>query len=128
MELLWVFVHVPHGNTRSTRHVCRWDLFQVIFIVYMAAMVPVRVGFDYSAFGVWFWFEMIVDTYFWVDLLLNFLTAYTDSDTNLLETKFQRIAQQYLRSWFFVDIIAVFPMDYIVMASKVDAHAIQHDA
>ena len=50
----------PGTNSQA----CRWDLCQVFFILYMAAMVPVRVGFDYSALNGWFWFETLLDMYF----------------------------------------------------------------
>ena len=33
-------------------------------------------GFNLPAEGVWFWFEGMIDLFFYVDLALNFFTAY----------------------------------------------------
>ena len=41
-------------------------------------VVLCRVAFDQPAFGVMFVFEMCMDVYFWVDIVVNFVTAYYD--------------------------------------------------
>lgn len=33
-------------------------------------------GFNLPAEGMWFWFEGIIDIFFYTDMVLNFLTAY----------------------------------------------------
>ena len=40
--------------------------------------MPLRAGLsmDVVNWGFWFFFEMIVDIYFWIDLMLNFRTGY----------------------------------------------------
>lgn len=53
------------------------------------------------------------------DLCVNFLTAYHDPNSSELITAPSKIAKQYLRSWFLVDVVAVFPMDYTVLGAKV---------
>jgi hypothetical protein len=99
-------------------HACRWDLLQVFFILYMAAMVPVRVGFDFVATGAMFWFEGMVDLYFWTDIVVNFLTAFVDEEGKLV-LNLVSIEWNYLTGWFPVDFLAIFPMDYVAMASQV---------
>ena len=38
------------------------------------------VGFDQPAWGVWYAVELLVDLYFYVDLVLNFFTAYYEDN------------------------------------------------
>ena len=45
-------------------------------MAYLAFTVPYRVGFREPAYGVWYIIDFFVDVYFWIDLLLNFFTAY----------------------------------------------------
>lgn len=51
--------------------------------------------------------------------MLNFLTGYYDPGRSVLVTAPAMIAKQYLHSWFLVDMVAVFPMDYAVLGAKV---------
>jgi hypothetical protein len=115
-------------------------------------------GFDIPAEGMWFWFEGMIDLFFYVDLALNFFTAFEVSththaawqlqpDTGLagaergnccpdvcsgwapprlqdrvtgdLVTNHASIATRYLTGWFIVDLLATFPVDYIVRAVEV---------
>lgn len=108
---------VHRGSTEGA--FCRWDLLQVFCILYMAAVVPVRVGFDFVATGGIFYFELLIDIYFWIDLGLNFITAHTEDDLGTVCVDPARIAMQYLKGWFIIDFLAIFPMDYILLGSKV---------
>ena len=85
-----VLLVLPLSNLGFSAH----DIVQ-----YMAAMVPVRVGFDFVAYGAIFWFETLIDCYFWCDVIVNFLTAFEEGEQNRLVTDPKRIALQYLKSW-----------------------------
>ena len=78
--MLFVPLMTGNGLYPEADCACRWDLLQVFCILYMAAVVPVRVGFDFVATGGWFYFELVIDIYFWIDLVLNFITAYPEDD------------------------------------------------
>ena len=47
-----------------------WDLLQVVVLLYVAAIVPLRIGFDTrsSPFSTIWWVEVFVDLYFLVDV------------------------------------------------------------
>ena len=50
-----------------------WDIWQIVFLFYVAAVVPLRLGFDVPTevrSATW-WFELIVDVYFIVDFLVR---------------------------------------------------------
>jgi hypothetical protein len=51
-----------------------WDVAQVIFLGYVSISVPLQAGFDLqiSDFSLFWWFEAAIDTYFLLDVLLNF--------------------------------------------------------
>ena len=60
-----------------------WDTFAVLILVYTVVLAPLKLGFDvedYCPSGLWWW-EAIIDTTFFCDMLLNFVTAvYVDDD------------------------------------------------
>ncbi|KAH8073911.1 voltage-gated potassium channel [Aureococcus anophagefferens] len=64
----------PLVQPDSKLHV-RWDVAQVFFLAYVATMVPVRVAFEWPALGLFLWLELLIDVYFWLDIVVNFLTV-----------------------------------------------------
>ena len=93
-----------------------WDTFAVLILVYTVVLAPLKLGFDvedYCPSGLWWW-EAIIDTTFFCDMLLNFVTAvYVDDDKGgmPLSTSLPTIACTYLRSWFAVDFVSSMPVD-----------------
>mmetsp|Transcript_5229 Transcript_5229/g.11435 ORF Transcript_5229/g.11435 Transcript_5229/m.11435 type:complete len:751 (+) Transcript_5229:346-2598(+) len=59
-------------------------------------------------------FDRVIDAVFWVDIGLNFRTAYIDH-TAMLVRDGGRIAAHYLRTWFFIDLVASVPWETIVL-------------
>jgi len=54
----------------------------------------------------------IVNYLFDLDMLLTFIMAYETND-GLIETRLSRIALNYLKSWFLVDLCANFPFELL---------------
>lgn len=100
----------------SNRFRQMWDVMQVVILAYLAFTVPYRVGFREPAYGVWYIVEFFVDVYFWIDLSLNFFTAYwepgEDDDYHYV-TDLAKIRKNYLRTWFVIDVLATLPVEYI---------------
>jgi hypothetical protein len=69
---------LPEGTGCRVRFRKGWDVVQVLMLAYVAIVVPLRIGFKLEAvFPAWDWFlEVIVDVYFWIDIVINFRTAY----------------------------------------------------
>ena len=103
----------PDGQFRST-----WDIIQVFVLFYLAWITPYRVGFDAPAYGPEFWFETLVDLYFIVDVVLNFMTGFWKDmeTTTVLVSDAKEIALKYLKTWFIVDVIACAPVDLATRA------------
>ena len=96
-----------------------WDLVQVLMLFYVAVAVPLRIGFNIEAkpdeFG--FYWEVVVDLYFWFDIFVQFRSAYLGVDKNLI-TDSKLIRGRYFRSWFFIDVASCLPVTYIELILK----------
>ncbi|KAL6756171.1 hypothetical protein V8C86DRAFT_2654456 [Haematococcus lacustris] len=103
------FIILPDSRFRTI-----WVRVTLVVALYIIWVTPIRVGFDMQAQGPWFWIEGILDIFFYVDLVLNFFTAYEHPITNEVITNHKQIATRYLSTWFWIDLLATFPSDYVV--------------
>eukprot|EP01047_Picozoa_sp_COSAG01_P102675 COSAG01_NODE_32230_length_584_cov_1.622680_2_plen_86_part_01 len=84
----------------------RWDLCQVVVLCAIAVLVPLRLSFTAVQDNIpvtWFVYDMVTDLYFYVDIVLNFRTAFEDTDGTLVDDK-KKVAWRYLKSWFPIDV------------------------
>ena len=102
----------PDGGFRR-----QWDLAQMLLLVYVAFVVPYRLGFSHPVllWSFWFWFDACVDVYFITDIFMSCCTAYYD-DTGTLIVHGAQIRQQYARTWAVIDVSSCFPGNYISYA------------
>lgn len=56
---------------------------------------------------------------FLIDMLLSFITPFQDA-ARVWVTDPRKIATTYLRTWFFVDIMSIFPFEIIAIGNKYD--------
>ena len=93
------------------------DFFSFRILLFIAVVTPYRIAFiDIDSLD-WVLIDLAVDIIFAIDIILNFLTAYFDDDDNLITSR-KIIACSYLKSWFFVDLIATIPISSILKFSK----------
>mmetsp|Transcript_34427 Transcript_34427/g.41595 ORF Transcript_34427/g.41595 Transcript_34427/m.41595 type:complete len:757 (-) Transcript_34427:134-2404(-) len=101
------YVITPDATFRKT-----WDCMQALILCFTAIIVPFRVGFNYFSTGALYWIELLVDLYFWIDIVLNFVTAYENQeDHGRLVTYVPAIAYNYLCTWFLPDLAGCLPID-----------------
>ncbi|GLI64818.1 hypothetical protein VaNZ11_008225 [Volvox africanus] len=105
----WLPILMP--ETRKRRY---WDFFVLTLVVWTALIVPFEVGFGSIGWSGDYAMERIVDACFWLDIALNFRTAYIDHSANMVRDG-AKIATHYIRTWFFVDLTASIPFDVIVL-------------
>lgn len=107
----------PMGNFRK-----RWDVVQVLLLAYITGSVPYRIGFSHetSPWEFWFAFDMLVDMYFILDIVLSFRTAFYNFHGDL-EYYPGQIIKHYMRTWFLVDITGSAPVNYIVLVMELDS-------
>ena len=77
----------------------------ITLLLFTAIYVPYRVAFLDSVSVGWLVVEYLVDILFLTDIIVNFLTAYTDGEHNLVTSK-KKIAINYIKGWFLIDAIA----------------------
>ena len=79
--------------------------------------LPLRIGFAIDSVGLRI-FDFLIDILFVLDIFINFNTSYDATPENtsddMLETNRCKVAEAYLKSWFFVDLLATVPFDSIV--------------
>ena len=90
-----------------------WDLFIGVLIIYSAVTVPYRLGFSLDSQGGWLIIDYIVDTLFFVDMVVSFNTSFSNGGKEVIQNR-HTIAKRYLRTWFLPDFISTFPFDTIV--------------
>ena len=89
-----------------------WNLIMIILMGYVVSFVPFNICFDQSistemtTAGI---IDIIVDILFFVDIIVNFLSAYDDPATSLPVVKPKIIAKNYLKFWFWLDLLTVLP-------------------
>ncbi|CAH2273316.1 potassium sodium hyperpolarization-activated cyclic nucleotide-gated channel 4 [Pelobates cultripes] len=71
----------------------------------------------------WIVFNVVSDTFFLVDLVLNFRTGIVVEDNTEIILEPQRIKIRYLKSWFLVDFVSSIPVDYIflIVETRIDS-------
>ncbi|KAA0702561.1 Hyperpolarization-activated cation channel 4 [Triplophysa tibetana] len=69
----------------------------------------------------WILFNVVSDTLFLVDLVLNFRTGIVKEDSTEILLDPKAIRQRYLKSWFLVDFLSSIPVDYIFLMVDLEA-------
>lgn len=60
----------------------------------------------------WNYIDIAVDLLFWIDLVINMLSAYYDEEGKLVQDR-KTVITNYIKTWFIFDFMACFPVDYI---------------
>lgn len=64
--------------------------------------------YEENELGSWHYINHTFDILFGVDIIVSFLAAYQDEDYVLIDDP-KMIAINYLKTWFLIDVTAVFP-------------------
>lgn len=93
-----------------------WDLLMLLLMMGNLIILPVGITFfkDENT-PPWIIFNVVSDTLFLVDLVLNFRTGIMKEDSTEIMLDPKTIRRHYLRSWFAVDFISSIPVDYIFL-------------
>ncbi|XP_069074540.1 potassium/sodium hyperpolarization-activated cyclic nucleotide-gated channel 3 [Pleurodeles waltl] len=93
-----------------------WDLIMLLLMVGNLIILPVGITFfkDENT-PPWIVFNVLSDTFFLADLVLNFRTGIVVEDNTEIILEPHTIKMKYLRSWFLVDFVSSIPVDYIFL-------------
>ncbi|KAI5621480.1 potassium/sodium hyperpolarization-activated cyclic nucleotide-gated channel 2 isoform X1 [Silurus asotus] len=93
-----------------------WDFTMLMFMVGNLIIIPVGITFfKEETTTPWIIFNVVSDTFFLMDLVLNFRTGIVFEDNTEIILDPKKIKQKYLRTWFVVDFISSIPVDYIFL-------------
>ena len=104
-----------------------WDLMMVFVLIMLSFLTPFEVSFVEAnitpPYNFWFTFNRIIDVLFAKDLLMHFVLMYpkhSDSDSSQWTITWERnhykIAMNYLRGWFIIDLLSCIPFDVVAVA------------
>ncbi|XP_010870178.3 potassium/sodium hyperpolarization-activated cyclic nucleotide-gated channel 2 [Esox lucius] len=93
-----------------------WDFTMLMFMVGNLIIIPVGITFfKDETTAPWIIFNVISDTFFLVDLVLNFRTGIVFEDNTEIILEPRKIKMTYLKTWFVVDFVSSIPVDYIFL-------------
>ncbi|KAJ4930498.1 hypothetical protein JOQ06_024809, partial [Pogonophryne albipinna] len=100
-----------------------WDLLMLMLMMGNLIILPVGITFFREEnTPSWIIFNVVSDTLFMVDLVLNFRTGIIKEDNTEILLDPRAIRQKYLKNWFLVDFVSSIPVDYIfLMVDSLDS-------
>jgi hypothetical protein len=108
--------NVRHPNSRFTSG---WESVQAALLIYVAYTITYRLAFNIVLTTSWYVWELLVDFYFIIDVVLNFHTAFYDESGDLKgvrdgsegtpEADVSALYRNYAKGWMPIDVISVAP-------------------
>lgn len=95
-----------------------WDFFVGLLIIYSVLVVPIEIAYNAPAFAASDTFNLVINGFFFVDIIASFITAIHVTEFDALEAEYHVIAMDYLKGWFIIDIISTVPFDTIITAAS----------
>uniref|UniRef100_UPI0037E89104 potassium/sodium hyperpolarization-activated cyclic nucleotide-gated channel 2 n=1 Tax=Semicossyphus pulcher TaxID=241346 RepID=UPI0037E89104 len=93
-----------------------WDFSMLMFMVGNLIIIPVGITFFKDETTTpWIIFNVVSDTFFLMDLVLNFRTGIVFEDNTEIILDPEKIKKKYLKTWFVVDFVSSIPVDYIFL-------------
>uniref|UniRef100_A0A8C1IPF0 Cyclic nucleotide-binding domain-containing protein n=1 Tax=Cyprinus carpio TaxID=7962 RepID=A0A8C1IPF0_CYPCA len=93
-----------------------WDFTMLLFMVGNLIIIPVGITFFKDETTTpWILFNVVSDTFFLMDLALNFRTGIIIEDNSNIILDPKTIKKTYLKTWFIVDFVSSIPVDYIFL-------------
>ena len=109
MRRKWIFD--PYSRYRQL-----WDVLATLALITTCLITPAELAF-YTHFenkpsylGT---INRIIDVIFIIDIIVSFNTSYFNKEKNNFTTDRKKIAKNYLKTWFFIDFIAVIDFEFI---------------
>ena len=82
-------------------------------LLFSCLITPVQIAL-YETLGTgWSITNYTIDVLFFIDIILIFNSSYYDNQLELIEDRWV-IAQNYLRGWFAIDMIAIIPFEIVM--------------
>lgn len=105
----------PWVISPRSKYMRRWDMVTLVLLLYTAVVTPVEVSFMDTKIDTLFWINRAVDGLFVKDIVLNFFVAIYDPEDGQLVFHHPTVVRSYLKGWFPIDVVSVFPFDLIAL-------------
>lgn len=94
----------------------KFDLFIIALSCYNAFSIPLQISFEpaFLESRYFFWVDFVINIMFAVDILVNFWSAYINTKTGVEIQIGWLVALNYIKTRFFIDLIATIPFDFIM--------------
>ena len=103
-------------NPRST-YVGYWDLLTGLALIYTATVTPFEVCLGMpTSLNALFVVNQVINLIFVIDIIVQFFLPVPDKNGEFIRNR-QVLAKRYLKTWFFVDVISILPIDIVALAS-----------
>ena len=113
----------------SAWYVLYWDVFMMMLLFAIIFLLPYEAAFvksytDLSTSemsNTQFTFlvvNRVLDAFFIMDFFLQFVLGYVDEQSGKVVTSLTQIRNRYLRSYFVIDVVSLFPFDQVVQSSS----------
>lgn len=110
-------------------YVLYWDVFMMMLLFAIIFLLPYEAAFVTSythlstseMSNTQFTFlvvNRILDAFFIMDFFLQFVLGYVDEQSGKVVTSLTQIRNRYLRSYFVIDVVSLFPFDQLVQSSS----------
>lgn len=107
--------YLIYPNSRFHQY---WSIVITLLMLYVAVFSPYRLAFTEDVyFDGWTVFDFVLNGVFCLDIAINFCTCYELPD-GTIEDRRRKIAAQYLKKWFLVDLISSVPFNVLDLAQN----------
>ena len=113
-------------DPRHSKFLSFWDAVSGAALAYTAIVTPFETAFIDSSgvLDVWFFINRLIDTVFASDMVLQFFVMFETFDQELRQyywvSDSQQIRMNYLKTWFFIDLLALLPSSFDIYPFIVD--------
>ena len=89
-----------------------WDIMMTALLLVICFCMPIHLAFK-NEDNYWCWSYFSIDTLFVVDIVFTFFTTIPEREEEEELTDRKQIAKEYLTGWFFIEFVAIIPVDII---------------
>ena len=93
----------------------KWDLFIIILAIFNSICIPISISFSPASFQNLLMqsLDVFIDCCFWVDIIIAFRTTYKHPITGDEVSDVKKIAKNYIKGTFWVDLLSTIPFEFI---------------
>lgn len=89
----------------------------ILVILYIVVVLPFRIAFVNNESTRWTIANYSIDILFLIDMILTFNTCYYNEELCQMIQTHKKIAISYLKGWFVLDLLSIFPIEAVITAA-----------